>query len=436
MRKIKGRKQRTDRLGLLQRLKAFAMLRILRHPIHRQALVQLGLGLCMLGTLLLAAFFYATAAPLLAIPMVVVGGALVVSSASAVYRPGVPPHRVLVFGGGPQALRVGALLTRAAPPVDLVGYYASPAPDQASVQGPTDASTGASTGATSGTSAIAIAQPNLFRDGTSLAELVRQQRIQHIVVAVRERNCAHAALGELLDCRLRGLPVFDIAAHFEQTRGLIRRDMVSAAWLVLGEGFAHNRLHHLVKRVFDLLGGTVLLALAAPLMLLSTLAIACESGGPVLYRQQRVGLQGRSFSMLKFRSMRTDAEPDGQARWASPHDNRVTRVGRFMRQHRIDELPQLFNVLRGEMSLVGPRPERPCFVAALSEQLPHYKLRHSVSPGITGWAQVRHHYAASLDDAADKLEYDLYYVKNQCLLLDLVILFDTVGVVLSCKGAL
>jgi exopolysaccharide biosynthesis polyprenyl glycosylphosphotransferase len=179
----------------------------------------------------------------------------------------------------------------------------------------------------------------------------------------------------------------------------------------------------------------LLLILAAPVMLLTAVAILVESGFPILYRQERVGLHGRLFEVLKFRSMGTDAEKDGAPRWANANDDRVTGVGRIIRKTRIDELPQLFNVLRGDMSLVGPRPERPYFVDQLTKQIPFYAVRHSVKPGVTGWAQVRYHYGASVADSAQKLQYDLYYVKNHTLMLDLVVLFETVGVVLMARGA-
>jgi lipopolysaccharide/colanic/teichoic acid biosynthesis glycosyltransferase len=175
--------------------------------------------------------------------------------------------------------------------------------------------------------------------------------------------------------------------------------------------------------------------LAAPVMLATAVVIAVESGLPILYRQERVGQGGRLFNVIKFRSMRRDAEIDGTPRWATSNDDRVTRTGRIIRKLRIDELPQLINVLRGDMSLVGPRPERPYFVDQLAREIPYYAVRHSVKPGVTGWAQVRYHYSASLDDAVQKLQYDLYYVKNHTLFLDVVILFETVGVVVTGAGA-
>ena len=170
-------------------------------------------------------------------------------------------------------------------------------------------------------------------------------------------------------------------------------------------------------------------------MLVTAILIVLESGFSVLYFQERVGLNGRLFNVVKFRSMRSDAEKDGQPRWASAKDDRVTKIGRVIRKLRIDELPQLFSVLGGTMSLVGPRPERPFFVDSLTEQIPYYAVRHSVKPGVTGWAQIRYQYGASVEDSAEKLQYDLYYVKNHSLFLDILILFETVGVVLMRKGA-
>jgi exopolysaccharide biosynthesis polyprenyl glycosylphosphotransferase len=175
--------------------------------------------------------------------------------------------------------------------------------------------------------------------------------------------------------------------------------------------------------------------MAAPILLVTALCIKLESRGPVLYRQERVGQDGRTFSVLKFRSMRVDAEKNGAPQWAVAKDSRVTRVGSVIRRFRIDEFPQLLNVLKGDMSLVGPRPERPFFVEQLTVEIPFYAVRHSVKPGVTGWAQVRYQYGASVEDSLQKLQYDLYYVKNHSLFLDVVVLFETIGVVLSGKGA-
>jgi sugar transferase (PEP-CTERM system associated) len=242
-------------------------------------------------------------------------------------------------------------------------------------------------------------------------------------------------LRQLLDCKLSGIKVYDLNTHFEKTLGQIRIDYLNASWLIFGDGFNQGALRTFVKRAFDIVSATLLLVLAAPVMLLTALAIRLESPGPVFYRQERVGLNGRTFSVIKFRSMRDDAEKDGTPRWASADDDRVTRVGALIRRVRIDELPQFLNVLKGEMSLVGPRPERPYFVEQLTQKIPFFAVRHSVKPGVTGWAQVRYAYGATVEDSQEKLQYDLYYVKNHTLFLDLVVLFETVGVVLTGKGA-
>ncbi|MFY7975234.1 MAG: exopolysaccharide biosynthesis polyprenyl glycosylphosphotransferase, partial [Rubrivivax sp.] len=210
---------------------------------------------------------------------------------------------------------------------------------------------------------------------------------------------------------------------------------LNASWLIFGDGFNQGALRTFVKRVFDIFCALLLTLVSAPIMVITAFAIKLESRGPVFYRQERVGLEGKPFMVTKFRSMRTDAEKDGKPRWATQNDDRVTRIGHIIRRLRIDELPQLFNVLNGEMSLVGPRPERPFFVEQLTQEIPFYAVRHSVKPGVTGWAQVRYHYGSTVEDSQEKLQYDLYYVKNHTLFLDLVVLFETVGVVLTGKGA-
>jgi sugar transferase (PEP-CTERM system associated) len=239
----------------------------------------------------------------------------------------------------------------------------------------------------------------------------------------------------LLECRIQGIPVHSLAAFSERLKGEVPLDSLKASWLIYGNGFAQGAVRTVVKRAFDLTAALVLLAVAWPFMLLTVLAIRLEDGAPVIFRQERIGRYGRSFMVLKFRSMRTDAEKDGVARWAQANDSRITRVGRFIRKTRIDELPQLFNVLKGEMSLVGPRPERPSFVEQLTEEVPYYAVRHSVKPGLTGWAQVRFTYGASLSEARRKLQFDLYYVKNHSLILDVQIILETVRVVIFGEGA-
>ena len=205
--------------------------------------------------------------------------------------------------------------------------------------------------------------------------------------------------------------------------------------MIFGDGFNQGLFRTAVKRVFDILSALVLLVLAAPIMLVAAIVIKLDSRGPIFYRQERVGLNGSTFPVTKFRSMREDAEKDGKPRWASVQDDRVTKVGHFMRRTRIDELPQLINVLKGEMSMVGPRPERPYFVEQLTQQIPYFAVRQSVKPGVTGWAQVRYQYGATVEDSIEKLQYDLYYVKNHTLFLDIVVLFETVAVVITGKGA-
>lgn len=269
----------------------------------------------------------------------------------------------------------------------------------------------------------------------SLVDAVRDLRVSEVIVAVRERRGGVLPIRELLECKLSGVRVIDLSSFFERVQGQVRLDSLRASWLIYGDGFRQGLSRTLVKRVFDLIVATVLIVLSLPLMLMTALLIVLEDGAPVFYRQERVGLGGRSFRVTKFRSMRRDAEKDGKPRWATSNDDRTTRVGRVIRKLRIDELPQLFNVLVGDMSLVGPRPERPYFVDQLAREIPFYNVRHCVKPGVTGWAQVRYQYGASVDDAIEKLQYDLYYVKNHTLILDTLVLFETVRVVLTGEGA-
>jgi sugar transferase (PEP-CTERM system associated) len=268
-----------------------------------------------------------------------------------------------------------------------------------------------------------------------LTDTAKTLKVDEIVVALTERRGGSMPLRELLDCKLHGIRVLDLASHFEQTLGQIRLDSLYAGWLIFGDGFSQGALRAVVKRLSDILFASVLIVLSFPIMLVTGLLIIAENGFPVFYRQERVGLNGRLFNVIKFRSMRNDAEKDGKPIWAKADDDRTTKVGKIIRKLRIDELPQLFSVLKGDMSLVGPRPERPFFVDQLTKEIPFYAVRHSVKPGVTGWAQVRYHYGATVEDSAEKLQYDLYYVKNHSLFLDLVVLFETIGVVLTGKGA-
>jgi sugar transferase (PEP-CTERM system associated) len=269
----------------------------------------------------------------------------------------------------------------------------------------------------------------------SLTDTARNLNADEIVVALSERRGGSMPLRELLDCKLQGIRVLDLASHFEQTLGQIRLDSLYAGWLIFGDGFRQGAFRTAIKRLFDIICASILIILALPVMVIAAVLIVIEDGFPLLYRQERVGLNGRLFNVIKFRSMRRDAEKDGKPIWAQAQDNRVTRVGQIIRKLRVDELPQLFSVLKGDMSLVGPRPERPFFVDQLTKEIPFYAVRHSVKPGVTGWAQVRYHYGATVEDSAEKLQYDLYYVKNHSLFLDVVVLFETIGVVLTGKGA-
>lgn len=321
-------------------------------------------------------------------------------------------HRVLIIGVGKEAKSVADSLGLDDPSVEISGFYPGH-PDEE----------------------VHVPSERVLTREMSLSDTAVALKVDEIIVAVRERRGGVLPLRELLDCRISGVNVMDLSSHFESMLGQIRIDALKAGWLIFGEGFNQGVLRTSVKRIFDCICALVLLVLVTPIMLLTMLAILIEDRGPVFYRQERVGLNGRLFNVIKFRSMRCDAESDGKPRWAVRNDDRVTRVGRFIRKTRIDELPQLYCVLKGDMSMVGPRPERPFFVDKLTKEIPFYTVRHSVKPGVTGWAQVRYHYGASVDDAVHKLQYDLYYVKNHTLLLDLVVLFETVGVVVGGKGA-
>jgi sugar transferase (PEP-CTERM system associated) len=275
----------------------------------------------------------------------------------------------------------------------------------------------------------------VVKPGESLLALARRHGANELVISVSDRRNGAYPVRELLDCALGGMRVTDAAAFFEREASQIRVDSLQPSYLIHGGGFDQSFLRAFVKRSFDLVASAAICTVALPVMLLAALCILIEDGGPVIFRQERIGKNGRVFQVLKFRSMGTDAERDGQPRWACAGDPRVTRVGHWLRKLRIDELPQMFNVFKGEMSFVGPRPERAYFVDRLGREIAYYDVRHSIKPGITGLAQVRYQYGASVEDAVRKLQYDLYYVKNNSLFLDMLILIDTVQVVLSGKGA-
>lgn len=270
----------------------------------------------------------------------------------------------------------------------------------------------------------------------TLVEIARETDAEEIVIAMDDRR-GNLPVRELLDCKLRGIDVIELVDFLERETGTIRIDVVNPGWLIFTPGFRINQVREFTKRLMDIVLSLIVFLLSWPVMMLVAAGIKLTEGpaASIIYRQRRVGLHGDTFDVLKFRSMREDAEQDGQAVWAKQDDDRVTRVGKFIRKVRFDELPQVFNVLKGEMSLVGPRPERPEFVEKLAENIPYYIERHTVKPGVTGWAQLRYAYGSSEEDAAHKLQYDLYYVKNHGFILDLIILLQTVEVVLWGKGA-
>lgn len=258
--------------------------------------------------------------------------------------------------------------------------------------------------------------------------------VDEVVVAMDDRRQGFP-IRQLLDCRFAGIAVVDLLDFLERETGRLKVELVNPAWLIFSEGFDADPRRRVATRAFDFLSALVLLVLAFPIMLLVAIAIVIDDGRPVFYRQRRVGLGGTAFTLCKFRSMIKNAEADGKAQWAGTSDSRITRVGGVLRKLRFDELPQLLNVLRGDMSMVGPRPERPEFVQRLSEKIPYYHERHTVKPGITGWAQLCYPYGSSDEDAMEKLQFDLYYIKYKSLIFDLMVLLQTAEVVLWGKGA-
>jgi len=277
-----------------------------------------------------------------------------------------------------------------------------------------------------------IISGDILNTPTGLLDRARRLNADEIVVASRERRGLPTEV--LMECRLAGIAVTEFSTFWERQTGQIDLDELNPSWLIFSDGFRTSWTRGFMKRAFDIAVALIVLVLTLPISLLAALAIKLEGPGPFFYRQERVGLHGVTFNIFKFRSMRTDAENDGIARWAQNNDARVTRVGRFLRRTRIDEIPQVLNVLIGNMSFVGPRPERPVFVRSLGQKIPHYDMRHRIKPGITGWAQINYPYGASDEDAKAKLSYDLYYAKNWGLFLDSVILFQTASVVLWPAG--
>ncbi|MFO1257157.1 MAG: TIGR03013 family XrtA/PEP-CTERM system glycosyltransferase [Gammaproteobacteria bacterium] len=270
---------------------------------------------------------------------------------------------------------------------------------------------------------------------TDLLMMVEKSQADQIVVAIDNKHHGFPS-EQLMKCKLAGIEVIDIVSFYERELGKIMINWISPSWFIYADGFQHGAFWRRAKRFSDILVSIILILITFPVIAMVAISIWLESGGrgPIFYRQSRVGQYGKIFELLKFRSMQINAEQDGKARWAQKNDNRVTRIGKWLRRTRIDELPQVINVLKGEMSFVGPRPERPEFVSELEKKIPFYQERHVLKPGITGWAQVCYPYGATEKDALEKLQYDLYYVKNSSLFLDFVILLQTAEVILWGKG--
>jgi len=279
-----------------------------------------------------------------------------------------------------------------------------------------------------------IVNPAIVGTPADIDRLIAEHAIDRIVVGLSDRR-GKLPVEELLRAKMAGIRVEDAATTYERVTGKLLIDDLRPSFLIFSDGFRVSRATRLMKRTIDLGLSLVLAIVALPLMVLTAVLVFLEDGRPVFYRQERVGENGGTFTLSKFRSMRKDAEKGGKPIWARDGDHRVTRIGRFIRKTRLDELPQLWNVVRGDMSFVGPRPERPFFVEQLAKEIPFYQQRHAVKPGLTGWAQVRYRYGSSLEDATEKLRYDLYYIKHLSVFFDLTIVFDTVKVVLFRKGA-
>jgi len=372
------------------------------------------------GTALVAAFFYVV--PDIWIGRGVIGIAAFVSFGAITLSSGifvrlideaVLKRRVLVYGCGRRARCIANLRRRSDRRDFVVVGYARP----------------------DGEEPIIPPGNTLVPQGRLLAAC-RSYGVDEVVVAMDERRKGFPIL-QLLECRMDGVDVTELLTFLERETGRVRLDVLDPSWIIFGGGFRRDLLRIFSSRALDLVASLTILAVTAPVIFLVAAAIKLEDGwrAPILYRQTRVGLGNEPFEVLKFRSMRTDAERDGKAQWAQKSDPRVTRVGAIMRKLRVDELPQIVNVLRGHMSLVGPRPERPQFVTELASKIPYYLHRHCVKPGITGWAQLCYPYGSSEHDAMEKLQYDLYYIKNNSLLFDLSIIVQTAEVVFMGKGA-
>lgn len=323
-------------------------------------------------------------------------------------------ERVLILGSGSQAIEVArATLERKSSGFHIIGFV----DDRPELLGKS------------------LINPSLIGLTGDLSRLVRQHRVDRIVVAIEDRR-GNFPTEELLNLRLGGrVLVEESACYYERLTGKVRTELLRPSWLIFSRGGRCAGVWRRVRRLTNALVAAFGFVLSLPVMLLVAIAVKLDSRGPVFYTQARVGRNGRLFKIIKFRSMKAGAERDSGPVWADVGDPRVTRVGRVIRKLRLDELPQFVNVMRGDMCFIGPRPERPEFVELLERMVPYYSQRHLIEPGLTGWAQIKYPYGASVDDAIEKLQYDLYYIKNRSLALDTAILFETVKIVLFGRGA-
>lgn len=322
------------------------------------------------------------------------------------------PERVLVMGTGPNAIAVvKEIIAHPELKLKVVGFL-----DER--------------GENIGKSLV---NPGIIGAVRDVESIVRDREVDSIILSLTERR-GNMPVSELLHLKFGGVEVEDVHSFIEKVTGRIHLEHLSPSWLILSDGFRKSQFLYAVKRIIDIVVALIALVLTLPLMIIVGIAIWLETGSPVLFRQERTGFKSRSFRIMKFRSMCHKAEEGGPV-WAANDDARVTRIGRFIRKYRIDELPQIFNVLKGEMSLVGPRPERPHFCELLEADIPFFGLRHTVRPGITGWAQVKYQYGASVEESKTKLEYDFFYIKHMSMGLDLAILFETAKVMIYGRGA-
>ena len=318
--------------------------------------------------------------------------------------------RVLILGIGQKAEHIGSMIGATNHNYVLAGYIDCPS------------------------EALAVPAYQIVGDGESIFEIAQKQRAQKIVISLSEKRGV-LPLRDIMNCKLSGIDVLDAPSFYEEVMGKLFIEDTRPSWFIFSDGFRITALKKVYKRFFDIMCSLIGLTIASPLMLIAGILIKVNSSGPVFFRQVRVGEREKDFVLYKFRTMRQDAEQGTGAVWAKENDTRVTGVGNILRKTRFDEIPQLFNVLKGDMSLIGPRPERPEFVDKLKEIIPYYSERHFVKPGITGWAQVKYQYGASVEDAVEKLRYDLYYIKNLSFFLDMLIVLETVKVVLFGRGS-